>query len=60
MSWDTRIVRVEVRVSVHDEAGVNQDQLVDTISLGLRNAAQTYLEERPKMTGRDGVEVEVL
>ncbi len=59
MSWDSRIVRLNIRVSVHDEAGVDQDALCNAIFWRGQEVLQRIIGEFCKGEPND-VEIEVL
>lgn len=61
MGWDTRIVEVRIRVSVHDETGIDQTALCDQVW----REAHRRVSEGVDLWNRlglfpDGAEVEVV
>ena len=61
MSWDTRIVQIHIRVSIHDESGHDADRITGSVAREATNAVEGWLERyNDAFATRTGVEVEVI
>ncbi len=60
MSWDTRIVQVHVRVSVHDESGHDPDRITGNVAREVTDVVEDWVDRyNDAFATRTGVEVEV-
>jgi len=60
VSWDTRMVQIHVRVSVHDESGHDPDRITSSVAREATDAVEAWVERyNDAFATRTGVEVEV-